>query len=566
MATLDNPASIQDDPTQTWTSSTSSEDASASEYNSSGSRPSMTWGNLDLEDAEEDLREACGVFGCVLAKDSSPSTVSVAHVIYLGLVALQHRGQESAGIVTSQGCGTTQFHYHKGDGLVASIFNDEKLNKLTGNVGVGHSRYSTAGGRDPSNTQPFMVHTRHGPLATAHNGELINAVALRKTVLDRGIGLSTQSDSELITQMLSQLPPRGEKAGPDWGARIRHLMEATPTAYSLVLLHEDKLFGVRDPFGNRPLCIGRLMPVGDFNDEMDSPRPLGWVISSESCAFESVGATLLREVYPGEIVELSPEGVRSLDIVPRPKIVKPISVAHEDPDHTDHVDILQAPPPAFCIFEYVYFARADSIFEGQQVYSVRQRCGRQLALEAPVEADIISTVPESATPAAMGFSLQSGIPYVEVLCKNRYVGRSFIQPDTRSRQLAVAKKFGALTENLVGRRVVLVDDSIVRGTTVGPIIRLLRHAGAREVHIRIASPPIHHPCYMGINIPTRGELIANKKPPHELASFIGANSLAYLSIDGLVKAVKEGIMSKNCTPSGHCTACLDGKYPVHLEW
>lgn len=517
------------------------------------------------EQAAEELREACGVIGCVLARNTPEGIVNVAKMIYLGLVALQHRGQESAGVVTSEGPGSTHFNYHKGDGLVAAIFTEEVLTKLKGNIGIGHSRYSTAGGRDPSNTQPFMVHTRHGPLATAHNGELINAKALRKAILDRGVGLSTLSDSELITQMLSQAPPRGEKAKPDWGARIRHLIEATPTAYSLVVLHEDKIYGVRDPFGNRPLCIGRLMPVGNTNDE-ELRKPLGWMFSSESCAFQSVGATLMREVYPGEIVELSPDGVRSLDIVPRPKTSVPLSAAHGDPDHLDHEDILLAPSPAFCIFEYVYFARADSVFEGQQVYSVRQRCGRQLAIEAPVDADIISTVPESATPAALGFSLESGIPYVEVLCKNRYVGRSFIQPDTRSRQLAVAKKFGALTENLMGRRVVLVDDSIVRGTTVGPIIQLLRQAGAKEVHIRVASPPLKHPCYMGINIPTRGELLANQKPIDELANFVGANSLAYLSIDGLVKAVRQGIVLKNNVPTGHCTACLDGNYPVHLEW
>ncbi|KAK3868654.1 hypothetical protein Pcinc_025978 [Petrolisthes cinctipes] len=523
----------------------------------------------DIE--ENELREACGVFGCVLANrgEAGPvDPVSVAQVICLGLVALQHRGQESAGIVTSEGRNKQNFNCVKGEGLVATIFTEDKLVKLTGDVGIGHSRYSTAGGRDLSNTQPFVVHTRHGPFATAHNGELINAEALRKTVLDRGVGLSTKSDSELITQMLSQLPPRGEKTGPDWGARIRHLMEATPTAYSLVMLHGDTVYGIRDPFGNRPLCIGRLMPVGDCNStaRQDLTKPLGWVISSESCAFQSVGATLLREVYPGEIVELSPNGVRSLDIVPRPKPAQPISEAHGDPNHSDHAGLLQAPPPAFCIFEYVYFARADSIFEGQQVYSVRRRCGHQLAMEAPVEADIISTIPESATPAAIGFSQQSGIPYVEVLCKNRYVGRSFIQPDTRSRQLAVAKKFGALSENLMGQRVVLVDDSIVRGTTVGPIIRLLRQAGAKEVHIRVASPPLQHPCYMGINIPTRGELLANKMPFDELAAYVGANSLQYLSIEGLVKAVREGVVTKNNTPIGHCTACLDGNYPVHLEW
>ncbi|XP_050719052.1 amidophosphoribosyltransferase-like isoform X1 [Eriocheir sinensis] len=521
------------------------------------------------EEEERRLQEACGVVGCVLARNSPDGTVNVAKMIYLGLVALQHRGQESAGIVTNEDPSSKHFHYQKGDGLVPAVFTEEKLHKLKGNIGIGHSRYSTAGGRDPSNTQPFLVHTRHGPLATAHNGELINALALRKAILDRGVGLSTHSDSELITQMLSQAPPRGEKAKPDWGARIRHLIEATPTAYSLVILHGDKIYGVRDPFGNRPLCIGRLMPVGGANGDNSSdasPKPIGWLFSSESCAFQSMGATLMREVYPGEIVELSPDGVRSLDVVPRPKSSTPLSAAHGDPDHVNHDDILLAPLPAFCIFEYVYFARADSVFEGQQVYSVRQRCGRQLAIEAPVDADIISTVPESATPAALGFSLQSGIPYVEVLCKNRYVGRSFIQPDKRSRQLAVAKKFGALTENLMGRRVVLVDDSIVRGTTVGPIIQLLRQAGAREVHIRVASPPLKHPCYMGINIPTRGELLANQKPIEELANHVGANSLAYLSIDGLVKAVRQGIVARNNAPVGHCTACLDGNYPVHLEW
>ncbi|KAG0730296.1 Amidophosphoribosyltransferase [Chionoecetes opilio] len=371
-------------------------------------------------------------------------------------------------------------------------------------------------------------------------------------ILERGVGLSTQSDSELITQMLSQAPPRGEKDKPDWGARIRHLIEATPTAYSLVILHEDKIYGVRDPFGNRPLCIGRLMPAGSTTD--DGPRkPLGWMFSSESCAFQSVGATLMREVYPGEIVELSPDGVRSLDMVPRPKCSTPLSMAHVDPDHVDHEDILLAPPPAFCIFEYVYFARADSVFEGQQVYSVRQRCGQQLALESPVDADIISTVPESATPSALGFSLESGIPYVEVLCKNRYVGRSFIQPDTRSRKLAVVKKFGALTENLMGRRVVLVDDSIVRGTTVGPIIQLLRQAGAKEVHIRVASPPLKYPCYMGINIPTRGELLANQKPLDELANFVACSAVLLFTIGHTTLTVHLHRLRQS--PDPHCSWC-----------
>ncbi|XP_076042652.1 phosphoribosylamidotransferase 2 [Oratosquilla oratoria] len=532
-----------------------------------------TWGRYADDDvAEEDVpRDACGVFGCVLTEDAAKNKNLVSHVIYLGLVALQHRGQESAGMVMSEGGSTKEFTYHKGQGLVASIFNDAALNKLQGALGVGHTRYSTAGGRDPKNTQPFMVHTRHGPLAVAHNGELINANALRSTVLDRGVGLSTYSDSELITQMLSLTPPKGEASGPDWPARIRHLMEASPTAYSLVLMNQNKIFGVRDPFGNRPLCIGKLMPVGEASSSPsdNSPsKPLGWVISSESCAFQSIGAHLLREVHPGEIVELSSSGVRSLDQVGRPK-TRPIVESHPEEEHMFHqvMPVRAATLPAFCIFEYVYFSRPDSIYEGQQVYTVRMRCGRQLALETAVDADIISTVPESATPAALGYSMETGLPYVEVLCKNRYVGRSFIQPDQRSRQLSVAKKFGAISDNLAGQRVVIVDDSIVRGTTVGPIIRLLKDAGAKEVHIRVASPPIRHPCYMGINIPTRKELIANHLTPEQLGQRVGADSLRYLSIEGLVKAVTSGISEKRPAEDvGHCTACLSGEYPVQLEF
>lgn len=283
----------------------------------------------------------------------------------------------------------------------------------------------------------------------------------------------------------------------------------------------------------------------------------GWVVSSESCSFLSIGAEYYREVLPGEIVKISKAGVQTLDIVPR----------HKEKD-----------PSAFCIFEYVYFARPDSIFEGQMVYSVRRRCGQQLAIEAPVEADLVSTVPESATPAALGYAEKCGIQYVEVLCKNRYVGRTFIQPNMRLRQLGVAKKFGVLSDNFVGKRIVLVDDSIVRGNTISPIIKLLKDSGAKEVHIRVASPPIRYPCYMGINIPTKEELIANRPEFDDLAGYIGANSVVYLSVEGLTSAVREGIKSfkdqqngLNGTTShpssgGHCTACLTGEYPVELEW
>ncbi|XP_054718266.1 amidophosphoribosyltransferase-like [Uloborus diversus] len=499
------------------------------------------------EGKEEDfeLREACGLFGCV-ASGEWPTNLDVAHIIYLGLIALQHRGQESCGITTSKGeinCVLT----HKAAGLVSHAFSEDDLNKLKGNMGIGHSRYSTRGGTEHLNTQPFVVHTKHGVLAVAHNGELVNAPELRKEIIEKGVGLSTESDSELMVQILCMPPPDSsdESDGPDWPARIKNLMRRTKTSYSLLIMNGDKIYAVRDPFGNRPLCVGKLVPprgslVPDHTiDECD-----GYVISSESCAFPSVAGRLLREVEPGEIVEVTKNGVRSICIMPRPD---------------------ECRAPAFCIFEYVYFARPDSIMEGQMVYTARMECGRQLARQASVDVDVVSAIPESATPAALGYAEQSKIPYAEVLCKNRYVGRTFIQPSTRLRQLAVLKKFGPLSSNFKGKRIVLIDDSIVRGTTIGAIIRLLRDAGASEVHIRIASPPLHHPCYMGINIPTREELIANKLNASQLAKKIGADSLIYLTVDNLVKAVKENAKS-NGKSVGHCTACLTGNYPVKLEW
>lgn len=478
----------------------------------------------------------------------------------LGLVALQHRGQESAGIVTSEGNDSKNFNIHKGMGMINNIFTDENIKHLKGNLGIGHTRYSTSAASEEVNCQPFVVHTAHGPVALAHNGELVNCESLRTAVLARGVGLSTHSDSELITQSLCVNPPDEEINSPDWPARIKHLMKLTKISYSLVIMMKDKIYGVRDPYGNRPLCIGRIVPLknrdkitnGASNGNGNHDENLGtdgWVISSESCGFLSIGARYEREVLPGEIVEITQNGVRTVDIVERPR------------DASN-----QVLPQAFCIFEYVYFARSDSIFEGQMVYTVRMECGRQLALEAKVEADIVSSVPESGTAAAHGYSRESKIDFVEVLCKNRYVGRTFIQPSTRLRQLGVAKKFGALSENVAGKRLILIDDSIVRGNTVGPIIKLLRDAGAKEVHIRIASPPLLHPCYMGINIPTKQELIGNHMNPEQLAKHVGADSLAYLSVEGLERAVRTNLKSKSNSKVGHCTACLTGKYPVELEF
>ncbi|KPP60687.1 Amidophosphoribosyltransferase-like [Scleropages formosus] len=444
-------------------------------------------------------------------------------------------------------------------GLVSNALKPDELLKLrSGNLGIGHTRYSTTGVSELQNCQPFVVDTLHGKIAVAHNGELVNAAALRKKVMRHGVGLSTSSDSELITQLLALTPPMEEYDAPDWVARIKNLMNETPTSYSLLVMHKDVIYAVRDPYGNRPLCIGRLVPVSRLHSTgAEDGDTEGWVVSSESCSFQSIGARYHREVQPGEIAQISKHGVKTLSVIPRP----------------------EGDAPAFCIFEYVYFARPDSIFEGQMVYTVRQRCGCQLAMEAPADADVVSTVPESATPAALGYAQQAGLPYVEVLCKNRYVGRTFIQPNTRLRQLGVAKKFGVLTDNFAGKRVVLVDDSIVRGNTISPIIKLLKEAGATEVHIRVASPPIRFPCYMGINIPTKEELIANKPEFEDIAGYIGASTVRYLSVGGLLSAIQEGIQilpanhdqqmetSRKASRSvGHCTACLTGKYPVELEW
>lgn len=513
----------------------------------------MASNDLDYLDESTGMTHECGVFGCV-ASGEWPTNLDVANVISLALVGLQHRGQECAGIATATGNNSDTFNVHRGMGLVSHVYNPHILSGLHGNLGVGHTRYSTHGKSELGNCQPFVVDTVHGQIAVAHNGELTNKKSLRKEVLERGVGLSSASDSEVITQILCYPPQKEEFNGPIWVERIKYLMQRAPLAYSLLIMHGPEIFAVRDPFGNRPLCIGKLLTPGNDN------HVEGWVVSSESCVFQSIGAIMHREVAPGEIVSVGSRGVTSLDVVPRP----------------------YNGLPALCIFEYVYFSRPDSIIDGQMVYGARYRCGEQLALESPVEADVIGAVPESATPAAHGYASQIGLPFTDVLAKNRYVGRTFIQPTTRLRQLAVAKKFGALRENIEGKRVVLVDDSIVRGNTMGPIVEMLRKGGAKEVHIRIASPPLKNACYMGINIPDTKELVANKFSVEQIAKMIGADSLAYLSLDGLVTSIKQGawrasfdkngceqpekgdkVQSKDV---GYCVACLDGNYPVDLEW
>lgn len=487
------------------------------------------------------LRDACAIFGCATTKKCS-QFASVVDTLYLGLMALQHRGQESSGMVTSDG---TSFKTMKGMGLVSSVYTQSTADSREGHIGIGHNRYSTSGTSTLLNCQPFVVHTEYGRIAVAHNGEIVNAKIVRQRLLKHGIGLSTESDSEMITQLLVSEPPHGESDGVNWESRIAHVMSVIHCSYSILLMtSQEEIYAFRDAFGNRPLCLGEVKV--SYTTDLDSKKVRNscsiYVVSSESCAFSSVGAEFLREVHPGEIVRLTSNGIESLRTVKRPDLTT----------------------PAFCIFEYVYFARADSFFEGQLVHAARKECGRQLAIEGCVDADIVSTIPDSATPAARGFSEQSGIPYESVVVKNRYIGRTFIQPTSALRKRGVTTKFGPLIDNIMGKRIILIDDSIVRGNTMPHIIELLKRSGAKEVHIRVASPPLKHPCFMGVNIPTHDELIANRYSPLEMAKHFGVDTLVYLSVEGLQKAVAKGVKDKE--HSGHCKACLTGKYPLELEW
>ena len=473
----------------------------------------------DLDDELDRPHEACGVFGVY-----APGT-EAARLAFFALYALQHRGQESGGIATSDGHAT---HLHKAMGLVSRVFNEDNLAPLKGHLGIGHTRYSTTGSAHIRNAQPYLIETMHGPLAVGHNGNLTNALTLRRSLLERGVGLTSSSDSEVITQMLAAPPPGGEPNGPNWEARIAAFMAEAEGAYSLVILTRDAVYAVRDPWGLRPLCLGEL-PDG---------QP-GYVVASESCALGTIGAHFVRELEAGEIVRLDAGGCHSQQ--------------GRQP----------APRSTLCIFEYVYFSRPDSVLAGQTVHRVRQRLGEALARKAPVDADVVIGVPDSATPAAIGYARASGIPYSEGLTKNRYIGRTFIQPGDRLRRAGIHLKYNALTANLAGQRVVLIDDSIVRGNTAGPLLRLLREGGAAEIHVRVSSPPVRHPCFMGVDMATHDELIAHSKTVEEIRQHIGAESLAYLSHEGMLRAVN----GERSEPRDYCSACFTGQYPIPLdEW
>lgn len=442
----------------------------------------------------------CGITG-IFAPGRDASRLA-----YFGLYALQHRGQESAGIAAGDG-GTIRSH--KDMGLIGAIFDEDMLGQLSGHIAVGHTRYSTTGSSVVVNAQPLLETTEIGDFAFAHNGNLTNTDDLRAS-LSPTTTLQASSDTEVMAKALV------EADGPML-ERIEQIMRVARGAYSIVLATKDELYAFRDPWGVRPLCLGQF-------DEG------GYAVASESCALPTIGAKYVREIEPGEVVRITAAGVES------------------------HHVVKESAHPALCMFEYIYFARPDSILNGRSIYMARHAMGRELAKEHPVEADVVMAIPDSAVPGGIGYSAESGLPFVEGLIKNRYIGRTFISPDQAMRSRGVALKFNPVIENLKGLRVVVVDDSIVRGTTTPRIVKLLRDSGAAEVHLRITSPPIKHPCYLGVDMATYDELIAANYTVEEIRAKTGADSLGYLSLEGLVSASgrKHGEM---------CLGCLTGEYP-----
>ena len=452
----------------------------------------------------ESPREECGVFGIYAPNED------VSRISFIALFALQHRGQESSGIATADG---KTIYFHAKMGLVSQVFNENTLNKLKGHVAIGHNRYSTSGSSCSHNAQPILVGEGDNQMALAHNGNITNAEELRRELEDLNYSFHTTTDSEVIANLIIAAPYS------DLTERIRHAMGRLHGAYSGTILTKDTLYAMRDPLGVRPLCLGTI--GGN-----------GWVVASETCALGHIGAEFVREIEPGEIIRIDANGLASYK---------------ED-----------CGKRALCIFEYIYFARPDSIMNDRLLYSARKAMGAELAKEHPVDADLVVGVPDSATAAGAGYALESGIPPAEGLIKNRYMGRTFIEPTQRMRDLGVKLKFNPLKSILEGKRVVLVDDSIVRGTTTPKVINLLKKAGASEVHMRVCAPPICHPCFFGVDMATRRELIAARMNIPEIARYIGADSLGYLSIDGLIRAVG--------APKDHfCLACFTGEYPVPVQ-
>jgi len=449
------------------------------------------------------LHESCGIFGVYAPNED------VARLTFFALFALQHRGQESAGIATTDG---KSLQVYAKMGLVSQVFDEDSLSRLSGDIAIGHNRYSTRGSSRLSNAQPIIVGRGSDSIAIAHNGNIVNTEHLFEELSDQGYTFQTSTDTEIIANLILSSTEK------DWVDRIRYSMHRLQGAYSLVIMANHTLFGVRDPFGVRPLCLGAING--------------GWVIASESCALDHIGASFVREIEPGEIVSISEKGIDSY----REEVGR----------------------RAVCIFEYIYFARPDSVINGRLLYPARMAMGEGLAREYPVDADLVIGVPDSAIAAGIGYSHQSNIPLCEGLLKNRYVGRTFIEPDQRIRDLGVKLKFNPLPQILDGKRVVVVDDSIVRGTTTPQVVKLLKRAGAKEVHMRICAPPIRYPCFFGVDMASRWELIAAQKTIPEIRDFIGADSLGHLSIEGLIKAIA-------LPREVFCLACFTGDYPIPVQ-
>ena len=463
---------------------------------------------LTYQNTEDNLKEECGVFG-VYDLDGN----DVASTIYYGLMALQHRGQESCGIAVSDTDGPNVVKSHKGMGLVNEVFTPENLEKLNGNIGVGHVRYSTAGASTRENAQPLVLNYVKGTLALAHNGNLVNTPELRHELEIGGAIFQTTIDTEVIAYHIARERVNAKTAEE----AVINAARKLKGAYSLVVSSPRKLMGVRDPYGFRPLCIGK--------------RDNAYILASESCALDTVGATFVRDVEPGEVVIITKEGgIKS-----------------------DKSMCIPARQQARCVFEYIYFARMDSHIDGMSVYDSRILAGKYLAMDSPVEADLVVGVPESGNAAAMGYALQSGIPYGVAFVKNSYVGRTFIKPKQSSRESSVQVKLNVLKEAVEGKRIIMIDDSIVRGTTSDRIVTMLRNAGAKEVHMMVSSPPFLWPCYFGTDVPVREQLIAYNRTVEEIRQVIGADSLHYLDISRLPALAKD---------QGICTGCFTGKYPI----
>ena len=456
----------------------------------------------------DQLHEECGVFGVYGYPEA-------AALVALGLHALQHRGQEAAGIVAYDG---EQFSAHRGMGLVGDNFGSkEVIERLRGEAAIGHVRYATTGEVVMRNVQPLFADFEFGGLALCHNGNLTNSYQLRRQLVRRGSLFQSTSDTEVIVHLIAT--SRKDTVVD----RLVDALRQVEGAYSLVALSQEALIGLRDPLGVRPLVIGRL---GD-----------AWILASESCAFDIIGAEFVRDVEPGEIVLIDAAGLTSL---------KPFEPA----------------PRRFCVFEYIYFARPDSVLEGRSVYEARKRIGRELARESHVDADIVVPVPDSGVPAALGYAAEAGIPFELGIIRNHYVGRTFIEPTDQIRHLGVRLKHNANRADLAGKRVILVDDSIVRGTTSKKIVEMIRAAGATEVHMRISSPPTSHSCFYGIDTPERTQLLASRMDVKEMAEFIGADSLAFITIDGLYRAM--GFKQRDAKQPQYCDACFTGDYPTEL--